>query len=272
MTSPLTVLKLGGELIEDAPRTRLLAQAIAAAAARTPLIVVHGGGRDIDAALARAGITKHQVDGIRVTDEATLGVVVSVLAGSINTRFVAAIGACGGRAVGLTGADASVAPAQPMPPLAAVDGRTVALGFVGQPSLTGRADLLACLVGAGYIPVIASIAADSDGTLYNVNADTMAAAVAIRANAGRLVIMGTTPGVLDANEQNVGTLDPATEAAMVSAGTIHAGMIAKIRACRAALAGGVSSASIGDGRDPDRVWSMLCAPADAAGFITTVVA
>jgi acetylglutamate kinase len=272
MTAPLTVLKLGGELIEDAHRTRALAHAIAAAAAQTPLIVVHGGGREIDAALARAGIATHQVDGIRVTDEATLGVAISVLAGSINTRFVAAIGACGGRAVGLTGADASVAPAQPMPPLVAVDGRTVSLGFVGQPSVMGRADLLACLIAAGYVPVIASIAADRDGTLYNVNADTMAAAVAIRANAGRLVIIGTTPGVLDANRENVGTLDPATEAAMVSAGTIHAGMVAKLRACRAALAGGVPSVTIGNGRDPDRVWSMLCAPADAAGIVTTVVA
>ena len=272
MTARLTVLKLGGELIEDAPRTRALAHAIAAAAAEIPLIVVHGGGREIGVALARAGIATHQVDGIRVTDEATLGVVVSVLAGSVNTRFVAAIGACGGRAVGLTGADASVAPAEATPSLVAVDGRTVSLGLVGQPSIAGHADLLTCLIGGGYIPVIASIAADSDGTLYNVNADTMAAAVAIRANAGRLAILGTTPGVLDANRDTVGTLDPATEAAMVSAGTIHAGMIAKVRACRTALAGGVPTATIGDGRDPDRVRSMLCGPADTAGTVTRVVA
>lgn len=269
---PLTVLKLGGELIEDAPRLRAMAAAIAAAAADAPLVVVHGGGREIDAALARAGIAKQQVDGIRVTDEATLDVVVSVLAGRVNTRFVAAIGASGGRAVGITGADWGVAPAEPMPPLATLDGRTVPLGFVGQPVTDGRADLLAQLVTAGYVPVVASIASDAAGTLYNVNADTMAAAVAIRAKAGRLVVAGTTPGVLDAGSVLLASLDAATEAAMMSAGTINAGMVAKLRACRAALAGGVPSATIADGRHPERLLSWLCSASGAPAAGTAVVA
>ena len=179
MARPI-VLKLGGELLEDAARMRAVAAAIARAAATMPIAVVHGGGREIDAALAKAGIAKQQVDGIRVTDQATLEIVVSVLAGAINTRFVAAINAAGGRAVGLTGADAGVAPVEPMPPFRSVAGETVSLGLVGQPIHDGAPHLVAHLIGGGYVPVVASIGAGADGTLYNVNADTMAAALAVR--------------------------------------------------------------------------------------------
>ena len=249
MSASPTVLKLGGELLDDATRLRAIAGAIVAVAARIPLIVVHGGGKEIDAAMAAAGLEKQQVDGVRVTDAATLSVVVPVLAGAINTRFVAAITASGGRAVGLTGADATVAPVTPMPPLRAVDGRTVSLGFVGRPVTSGPASLLTHLIDAGYIPVIASIGADIEGTLYNVNADTMAAAVAVRSGADRLVIAGTTPGVLDTSGVTVPALNRAAEARMIAARTINAGMVAKLTACRDALAGGVGSVFIGDGRD-----------------------
>src|SRR4029453_13701629 len=104
------VLKLGGELIENDEKLKAMGKAVARAAKKARLVVVHGGGREIDAALQLAGIPKRQVDGLRVTDAATLDVVVAVLAGSVNTKFVAAINAAGGRAVGLTGADVSVAP------------------------------------------------------------------------------------------------------------------------------------------------------------------
>ena len=100
------VLKFGGELLEDSARVAALAARIAALSRKTPLVIVHGGGREIDASLARAGIEKRQVDGLRITDEPTLEVVVGVLAGLVNTRFVAALCAAGVPAVGLTGADA----------------------------------------------------------------------------------------------------------------------------------------------------------------------
>jgi acetylglutamate kinase len=268
----LTVLKLGGELIEDAARLRAVAHAIARASATGPLVIVHGGGREIDAAMAAAGIAKQQVDGVRVTDAATLGVVVPVLAGAINTRFVAAIAAAGARPVGLTGADASVAPVTPHPPLQAVDGRSVSLGFVGQPVTDGRADLLTCLTFAGYVPVIASIGADPAGTLYNVNADTMAAAVAVRAGAARLVIAGATAGVLDADGRTVERIDEATEQAMVAAKTINAGMVAKLKAARAALAGGVAAVHIVDGRNGNGLLAALVEPAASRTSATAVVA
>ena len=94
------VLKFGGELLEDPQRVTGLAAAVAKLARKTPLVIVHGGGREIDASLARVGIEKRQVDGLRITDEPTLDIVVSVLAGLVNTRFVAALGAAGVQAVG----------------------------------------------------------------------------------------------------------------------------------------------------------------------------
>ena len=128
------VLKFGGELLEDPQRVAALASTIASAEPRkTPLVIVHGGGREIDASLARAGIEKRQVDGLRITDEPTLDVVVGVLAGLVNTRFVAALGAAGVPAVGLTGADAGVGRVKAAPPHLSTSGATVDLGRVGEP-------------------------------------------------------------------------------------------------------------------------------------------
>ena len=125
------VLKIGGELLEGPGKLTAIGKVIKRASARRPLVVVHGGGREIDAALASVGIPKRQVDGLRVTDPETLDIVVSVLAGSINTRFVAAINSVGGKAVGLTGADARVAPVTKAAPHKATSGDTVDLGMVG---------------------------------------------------------------------------------------------------------------------------------------------
>jgi acetylglutamate kinase len=270
MRSPI-VLKLGGELLEDASRTRAVAGEIARAAAATPMAVVHGGGREIDAALAKAGIAKRQVDGIRVTDEPTLDIVVSVLAGAINTRFVAAINAAGGRSVGLTGADSSVAPVEPMPPFRSAAGQTVSLGLVGQPVHDGVPHLVSHMIGGGYVPVVATIGAAADGTLYNVNADTMAAALAIRLQASRLLIAGTTAGVLDGEGNTIPELGISAERELAAAGTVNRGMLAKLQACRAALAGGVAEVAIVDGRDAARLRAALCGRVDAAGSMTRVV-
>jgi acetylglutamate kinase len=265
------VLKLGGELLEEAARTQAIAAEIARAAAATPMAVVHGGGREIDAALANAGIEKRQVDGIRVTDRPTLDIVVSVLAGTINTRFVAAINTVGGRAVGLTGADAGVGPVEPMPPLRSIAGDTVPLGLVGRPVHDGMPHLVAHLVAGKYVPVVATIGAGADGTLYNVNADTMAAALAVRLRAARLLIAGTTPGVLDRAGRTIARLDARAEHDLAAAGTVNRGMLAKLQACRAALAGGVGDVAIVDGRDVERLRAALAGDAAAAASLTKVV-
>jgi acetylglutamate kinase len=242
----LTLLKLGGELLEEPARLAEIAAVIAGAS--EPLVVVHGGGREIDAALKRAGIAKRQVEGLRVTDAATLDVVVEVLAGAVNTRLVAAIVMAGGRAVGLTGADAGLVPVEKAPAHRSVDGTVTDLERVGRPVGIGRPALAADLVAAGYVPVVASIASGLDGLLYNVNADTLAADLAARLGATRLIIAGATAGVLDGQGQTIEALDLAAAAALVSSGVASAGMIAKLTACRDAINGGVEEVLMVEGR------------------------
>jgi len=260
------VLKFGGELLEDPSRMAAVVAAvhdIAGAAGGTspvPLVIVHGGGREIDAALKTAGIDKRQVDGLRITDEATLDVVVAVLAGAINTRFVAALGAGGVSAVGLTGADGGCGLSDLAPPHLTVDGQTVHLGRVGHPAELADMHLLNGLLRDGFVPVVASIGVDRDGRLLNVNADTMAGHLAASLGARRLVIAGSTPGVLDDNGATVAMLDPAAIARLVSGRTATAGMIAKLRACKHAISHGVDEVVIVDGRDRD----ALCAAASGA--------
>ncbi len=254
--SPI-VLKCGGELLESAESVSAMAQLIAEVAASQAVIVVHGGGREIDAALARAGIPKRQVDGLRITDEATLAVVVHVLAGTINTRLVAAIGAAGGPAVGLTGADAAVGLVEPAPPHRSADGHLVSLGLVGRPVTANPPRLITGLLSEGFIPVVASIGVDRHGHLFNVNADTLAASIAIRTGARRLVVAGTTEGVRNAAGQTIPRLDQQTERTLIASGTVTTGMLAKLQACRAALEAGVTDVSIVDGRSTGSFYAQL---------------
>ena len=250
-TRPL-VLKFGGELLEDRAHLASVVTSVAAIVkGGTPVVVVHGGGKEIDAALKAAGIEKRQVDGLRVTDEATLEIVVAVLAGSINTRLVAALNTAGVAGVGLTGADAGCALSTAAPPHRAVDGSMHDLGRVGIPGEDADMRLIKTLVNEWFVPVIACLGLGRDGQLFNVNADTLAGHLAARLNARRLVIAGTTPGVLGGNGATLPTLDPASIAALVGNGTATAGMIAKLRACEQALAGGVDDVVIVDGRDSE---------------------
>jgi acetylglutamate kinase len=243
------VLKLGGELLEQPQDVDRVAKAIARLAARAALVVVHGGGKEIDAALATAGIPKQQVDGLRVTDAPTLDVVVSVLAGAINTRLVAAVRRAGGKPVGLTGADATVATVRRAAPIVSVAGASVDLGLVGAPIRNGAPQLLTDLLARGYTPIVACIGATRDGQLLNVNADTLASHLAAAISATRLVIAGGTSGVLDAEGQTIAKLTRREAAQLVKAGTANRGMVAKLQACRAALQQGVGDVVIAGGRE-----------------------
>lgn len=247
--SALTVLKLGGELIEAAEDRSRTADAVAALARKGGLIVVHGGGKAIDAELARRGIEPVKRDGIRVTDAATLDTVVAVLAGTANTALVAALTARGVRAVGLTGADDGLGLSERVTGMETVSGSMVDPGLVGRP--IGASSVVTDLCRAGYVPVIASIGVAGDGTLLNVNADVMAAHVASAAGAARLLVAGGTKGVLDAGGMPIDALDSATLDAMLNDGTATAGMIAKLRACRSAREAGVRDVRIVDGRARD---------------------
>jgi acetylglutamate kinase len=244
-----TVLKLGGELLEDATALRSAADAIVGLATTTPLVVVHGGGRAIDAELRARGQSPRFVDGLRITDDAALESVVSVLAGRTNTALVAAIGAAGGRAVGLTGADGRIGLSRRAPLLETVSGERVDLGLVGEPDGTD-ATLLADLLDAGCIPVVASIGVDREGVLLNVNADVLAAHLAVILPALRLIIAGGTAGVLDADGRTITELPIEEIDRMTAAGVAHSGMIAKLQACRRAFANGVKAVAIVSGRGP----------------------
>ena len=242
-----TVLKLGGELLEDRAAMQAMAVAVRALALREQVIVVHGGGRAIDAELRARGLEPRFADGLRITDAAALDTVVSVLAGRTNTAFAAALHANGVRAVGLTGADAGLGLSRKADVMTTADGAQVDLGLVGQP-VGAAVTLLSELAALGYVPVIASIGVTDEGTLLNVNADTLAGHLAGAIGARRLVIAGATAGVLDPSGSTIAalTLDDLDE--MIASGEAHSGMVAKLIACRGALAAGVAEVAIVSGR------------------------
>jgi acetylglutamate kinase len=259
------VLKLGGELVETADDRRRLARFARTASRERGLVVVHGGGRAIDAELARRQIVPRKVDGLRVTDSATLDAVVAVLAGSANTDLVAALVGEGVRAVGLTGVDAGFGRATRVSAHRTASGQTVDLGLVGDPSAVDPA-LLDVLVSHGYVPVIASLGLEETGGpgeppgVLNVNADVMACRVAAAIDDAELVIAGGTAGVLDADGRSIAALDADGIAALIASGTATAGMVAKLAACQTALDAGVSAIRIIDGRALDESRGSDTAP------------
>jgi acetylglutamate kinase len=248
LNAETVVLKLGGELLDDESGLRGVAASIAKLASERAVVVIHGGGRAIDAELRARGLEPQFVDGLRVTDAAALDVVVSVLAGRNNTALVAALGAAGCRAVGLTGADAAIGLAVKAPAFTSVAGEEVDLGLVGQPSAAPTA-LLVDLLDLGYLPVIASIGVSETGELLNVNADTLAGHLAGALHARQLVIAGGTAGVLDADGNGISELTLPQIDELIASRQAHSGMVAKLAACRVALTSGVPEVAIVSGRD-----------------------
>ncbi len=258
------VLKLGGELLETpADRARIAALAVAVASHR-PLVIVHGGGRAIDAELDRRAIAPKKIDGLRITDRATLDVVVSVLAGTANTELVAALVALGVPAIGLTGVDAGLGRATRSATHRSTSGTIVDLGEVGDPADIDPS-LIELLLVHGYVPVLASLGIAETGSalapgILNVNADVMACRIAAALGAGDLVIAGGTAGVLDDNGESIPTLDATGIDEVIASGTATAGMVAKLSACRTALLEGVASVRIIDGKALDAVHGVDDAP------------
>jgi acetylglutamate kinase len=245
--STVAVIKFGGELLEDDAAIRSAAAAVAALAARQSVVVVHGGGRAIDVELQARGETPRFIDGLRITDRAALDAAVAVLAGRTNTSLVAAIGAAGARAVGLTGADGFLGLCERVRTFTSVAGEQVDLGLVGHP-VGGDAVLVRDLLAFGYVPVVASIGVDGEGALLNVNADALAAHLAAGLRADHLVIAGTTPGVLDAHGETIVRLGFEEMDELIESGAAHSGMVAKLAACRQAALGGVGRVAIVSGR------------------------
>ena len=215
-------------------------------------VVVHGGGPQVDNLLKELGRSSDRIDGMRVTDKPTMDVVEMVLGGSVNKSIVNLINKHGGRAIGLTGKDASLIRAKKLP-MTKTDKQgneqQIDLGFVGDVVSINR-DVIDLMIASNFIPVIAPLGVDDEGNTYNINADVVAGKVAEFMLAEKLILLTNIKGVLD-KAGNVATgLTPAKVDEMIADGTISGGMIPKISYALEAVKNGVKSAVIVDGRVP----------------------
>lgn len=215
-------------------------------------VVVHGGGPQVDNLLKELGRSSDRIDGMRVTDKATMDVVEMVLGGSVNKSIVNLINKHGGRAIGLTGKDASLIRAKKLPMIKMDEQgnqQQIDLGFVGDVVSINR-DVIDLMIASNFIPVIAPLGVDDEGNTYNINADVVAGKVAEFMLAEKLILLTNIKGVLD-KEGNVATgLTPSKVDEMIADGTISGGMIPKISYALEAVKNGVKSAVIVDGRVP----------------------
>lgn len=237
----MKVIKLGGSLLDDASRRAAALQKIVSRwNAGEKLVLVHGGGKHIDAALAKLGIAKRTHAGLRVTDDATLEVVVSVLAGTVNKMLVSELTQLGVRVAGISGCDGATLIAEKHADIDGVD-----LGHVGRVIGSNRM-LVNALLTAGTMPVISSVAIGEDGALFNVNADTAATAIAVAHGAKELLFLTDVAGLLDESGAVVPHLTTVGVEAMLSSAAVSGGMKPKLQAALTALTSGVRAISIGE--------------------------
>lgn len=246
------VVKYGGHAMGDAALAQdFAADIVLLKAVGINPVVVHGGGPQIGAMLKKLGVESEFVDGLRVTDAETAKVAEMVLSGAINKELVGWINAAGGKALGISGKDGDFVRATKVQrtqkdPDSNIE-RSIDLGFVGEPQTVDR-NIIDTISGAGMIPVIAPIGVGDDGHTYNINADTMAGAIAGALGASRLFLLTDVAGVLDKSGQLLTDLDPKAITALQADGTISGGMIPKIETCVNAVGAGVDAAVILDGR------------------------
>ena len=248
------VVKYGGHAMGDPELARDFAEdVVLLKAVGINPVVVHGGGPQIGAMLKKLGVESRFVDGLRVTDKETAQVAEMVLSGSINKELVGWIAAAGGKALGISGKDAGLVTARKVTRTAKDPDSNIEsvvdLGFVGEPA-TVDTTILETTCAAGMIPVIAPIGAGEDGHTYNINADTMAGAIAAALGAARLFLLTDVAGVLDKSGALLTDLTPARIAELQADGTISGGMIPKLETCVHAVEAGCEAAVVLDGRVP----------------------
>ena len=248
------VVKFGGHAMGEAEYVASFAADIALldqVGARP--VVVHGGGPQIGEMLNKLQIESNFVDGLRVTDEATISVVEMVLAGGINKALVAAIAGAGGRAVGISGKDGGLIRARKLVAKSRAEGsaieQAIDLGFVGEPEQINT-DVLDALNAGNLIPVVAPVGSDAAGETYNINADTAAGAIAAALGATRMLMLTDVAGVLDKDGELITELTVSQAEALIRDGTVSGGMIPKVETCINAVLGGAEAAVIMDGRAP----------------------
>ena len=246
------VIKYGGHAMGDAKLARQFAEDITLLrqVGINP-VIVHGGGPQIGEMLSRLAIESEFIDGLRVTTKATVEVAEMVLCGSVCKSIVADINAVGGRAIGLSGKDSHLVTARKVerskPDPDSNLEKAIDLGFVGEPAVVD-ASILRQSLENGIIPVVSPIAMGEDGNTYNINADTMAGAIAGALQARRFVLLTDVPGVLDDDSEMIAELSETDIQELKESGVISGGMIPKVETCLNALRQGVAGAVILDGR------------------------
>jgi acetylglutamate kinase len=248
------VVKYGGHAMGDPELARDFAEdVVLLKAVGINPVVVHGGGPQIGAMLKKLGVESTFIDGLRVTDKATAEIAEMVLSGGINKELVGWIAGAGGKALGISGKDGGLVIASKVQrttkdPDSNIE-RAVDLGFVGEPQ-TVDTSIIETASAAGMIPVIAPIAPGADGATYNINADTMAGAIAAALGAARLFLLTDVPGVLDLQGNLLTDLQPGDIARLQAEGAITGGMIPKLETCIHAVEAGCEAAVVLDGRVP----------------------
>ncbi len=239
------VVKYGGAAMVEPERARQFAEDVVLLQYIGMLpVIVHGGGPQISAMMKRLGQEPQFIDGVRVTDAATMEIVEMVLAGRINKEIVTGIQQCGGRAVGLTGKDGALLQAEK---IKGFDNDNV--GHVGAVASVDPA-VLNALEAGGFIPVISPIGTDRQGVTYNINADQAAGAIAAAVRAEKFIILTDVPGILDREKTLISTLSRKEASRLVKSGVITRGMLPKVEAALTAVEAGVRKAHIIDGRVP----------------------
>jgi acetylglutamate kinase len=232
------LVKLGGTLLDAADsRDALSVQIARARSAGHEITVVHGGGKQMTRYLTERGIQSTFVGGLRVTTPETVDAVLKVFAGSVNHELVASINRAGALAVGISGIDSFLVEAEQMDP---------ALGAVGRVTKSNPG-LLHLLTANGYVPVVACVAGDRQGQVYNVNADQMAVACASAFGAGQLIFLTDVEGVMDGNKQIRPLLSARASRQLIDDGVATGGMQAKLHAALSALEASVAQVRIAPG-------------------------
>ncbi len=248
------VLKAGGEIFASETATRaLMEQVFILNQVGIRVVMIHGGGPQSTALASQLGVDTQFVDGRRVTDGASLDVATMVLNGQINTRILAACRDIGIPAVGISGVDAGLIRAHRRPPVEREGADTVDYGFVGDIDSV-EADILRKQLDNGLMPVVSPLSCDESGTLLNINADTVAAAIAAELDAEKLILLTATPGILDDKDDPrslISFLDRADLEALRAAGKLADGMLPKAHAIDRALADGVQRVHIISWKVPD---------------------
>jgi acetylglutamate kinase len=247
------VVKYGGHAMEEGVPTEFAQDIVLMKQTGMNPVVVHGGGPQIGAMLKKLNISSTFIDGLRVTDAAVMDVVEMVLSGSINKKIVTAINHAGGRAVGVSGKDGNMVMARKAE-RTRIDPKTkervpVDLGFVGEPERVD-AEVLRMIINSDLIPVVAPIGVGLKGETYNINADTVAGAVAGAIASERMLLLTDVEGVLDREGRVIPHLTVTEAKALIADGTIHGGMIPKVETAIEAVEQGVRAAVILDGRVP----------------------